>query len=173
MPQKKGGPKMLFDLNSEESVLVVKTFLQGARSGGKTIGLTSGCFDLIHFHHFSFFIRCRRYCDFLIVGVDSDELVRGAKGASRPIVPDFHRAIMVDALRPVSFVFIMNSVVDFGRVAEIFTPEVIFKNDEFKGRENEIIGKEHAKRVIILNDQVDHSSTTDIIRRVSKTTSPE
>jgi len=157
---------MFFDLNDPDSVQVVQGCLNGARANGKTIGLTSGCFDLIHFHHFGFFIRCRRYCDFLIVGVDSDELVREAKGPSRPVVHDFHRAIMVGALRPVSFVFVMNSVADFGLVAKIFTPDFIFKNDDFKDRENEIVGHEYAKKIVILQDQVDHASTTDIIRTV-------
>ena len=159
---------MLFDLNDGDSVKVVRDFLSGIRASGKCIGLTSGCFDLIHFYHFSFFIRCRRYCDYLIVGVDSDELVREAKGPPRPIVPDFYRAIMVDALRPVSFAFIMNSVHDFGRAAELFVPDVIFKNNEFKGKEDQIVGREHAKRIIILEDQVDYSSTTDIIAHASR-----
>lgn len=160
---------MLFDLNDESSIHVVRDFLAGMRASGKCIGLTSGCFDLTHFHHFGFFLRCRRFCDYLIVGVDSDEVVRAGKGPSRPIIPDFQRAIMVDALKPVSFSFIMNGVGDFGKVAQIFAPDVIFKNDKFKGRENEIVGREHAKRVVILEDQVYHNSTTDIIRFVSKT----
>ncbi len=162
---------MFFDLNDNDSVQVVRNFLDNAKAAGKTVGLASGCFDLIHFHHFSFFIRCRRYCDFLVVGVDSDELVREAKGPSRPVVSDFHRAIMVDALRPVSFVFVMSSVLDFGRAAAFCKPDAIFKNDEFKGKESDIVGREFAKRVIILDDQVNHASTTDIIRSVSKKTS--
>lgn len=159
---------MFFDLHDKDSIQVVRGFLKSLRAKGKTIGLTSGCFDLLHFHHFGFFIRCRRHCDYLIVGVDSDELVRASKGPKRPVVNDFHRAIMVDALRPVSFVFVMNDVQDFGLVAKTFTPDVIFKNDEFKGREDQIVGREHAKRIVILDDQVDHSSTSDIIRCVSR-----
>ncbi|MDE1875111.1 MAG: adenylyltransferase/cytidyltransferase family protein [Patescibacteria group bacterium] len=154
---------MIFDLQDRDSVGVMQGFLANTRAKGKTVGLTSGCFDLIHFHHFGFFLRCRRHCDYLVVGVDSDELVRSLKGTSRPIIPDFRRAIMVDALKPVSFAFIMNGLADFGRAAEMCKPDVIFKNEAFKGKETDIVGREHAKRIMIIDDQLDHSSTTDII----------
>lgn len=41
----------------------------------KKIGLTSGCFDLIHYYHLRYLERCKANCDLLIVGVDSDSLV--------------------------------------------------------------------------------------------------
>jgi len=159
---------LLFDLNDTDSVRVVQGFLSGVRTDEECVGLTSGCFDLIHFQHFSFFIRCRRFCKYLIVGVDADEVVRMDKGPSRPIIPDFQRALMVDALRPVSFSFVMNGIEDFGRAAKLFSPDIIFKNDEFEGKEDTIVGREHAKRIIILKDQKYHDSTTEIIRHVTK-----
>lgn len=159
---------MIFSLQDAIEVSVVRGALSTAKAQGKTVGLTSGCFDLIHFHHFEFFVRCRRNCDVLIVGVDSDELVRGDKGPSRPVIPDYRRALMVDALKPVDFTFIMNGIGDFGKVAELVKPELIFKNQDFKGREKEIVGREHAGRVMILDDQTDHSSTTSIIRHLSR-----
>ncbi|MEK7641655.1 MAG: adenylyltransferase/cytidyltransferase family protein [Patescibacteria group bacterium] len=155
---------MVFNINVPDTVEVVQDRIAALRKKGKiTVGLASGCFDLVHFYHFSFFIRCRQNCDILIVGVDSDELVRQIKGPTRPIVPDFHRVIMVDALRPVTFAFVMNGLDDFGKAAKIFKPDVIFKNDAFMGKEADIVGKKHAKKVMILHDQIDHSSTSAII----------
>jgi cytidyltransferase-like protein len=159
---------MLFDLNDEDSVRVVQKFLVEAQAAKESIGLTSGCFDLIHFQHFSFFMRCRRFCNYLVVGVDTDEVVRAVKGPSRPITPDFQRALMVDALKPVSFSFVMNGVEDFGRAAKLFSPDIIFKNDDFEGRENEIVGREYAKRIMIVKDQKYYDSTTEIIRCVAQ-----
>lgn len=159
---------MLFDLNDEDSVRVVQKFLLDAQANKESIGLTSGCFDLIHFQHFSFFIRCRRLCNYLVVGVDADEVVRTAKGPSRPIIPDFQRTLMVDALKPVSFTFVMSGVEDFGRAAKLFSPNIIFKNDDFEGREDEIVGREHAKQIVIVKDQKYCDSTTDIIRCVAQ-----
>jgi D-beta-D-heptose 7-phosphate kinase / D-beta-D-heptose 1-phosphate adenosyltransferase len=155
---------MLFELNDAAGVRVVQDIVAVARSRGERVGLTSGCFDLIHFQHVNFFIRCRRFCDHLIVGVDADEVVRVDKGPSRPMIPDFQRVLMVDALRSVSFAFVMNGLNDFGRAARLFTPDAIFKNDRFKDKEEEIVGREFAQRVIIIADQVYHNSTTEIIQ---------
>ncbi|MFA6528898.1 MAG: adenylyltransferase/cytidyltransferase family protein [Candidatus Gracilibacteria bacterium] len=159
---------MLFDLNNSTDVEVVQTYLRCSRENERIIGLTSGSFDLIHFHHFLYFIRCRRSCDVLIVGVDSDELVRKMKGEGRPLIYDSRRVVMVDALKPVTFAFIMNSVDDFGLAAKIINPDFIFKSDSFDGREEEIIGKEHAKKIKIIRDVVDHTSTTEILEQAAR-----
>jgi cytidyltransferase-like protein len=159
---------MVFDLNDSTATEVIQTYLQCARAKGQTVGLTSGSFDLIHFHHVLYFIRCRRSCDVLIVGVDSDELVRERKGEGRPLIYDSRRVVMVEALKPVTFAFIMNSVDDFGVAAKITTPDVIFKSDAFRDREEEIIGKEYAKRIKIVRDVVDHASTTQIMEEAAK-----
>lgn len=159
---------MLFDINDVDSIRVIKKFIADAQAKRETVGLTSGCFDLIHFQHFSFFIRCRRLCSYLIVGVDADEVVRAVKGPQRPIIADFQRALMVDALKPVSFTFIMSGIEDFGRAAELFAPDIIFRNDDFEGREEEIVGREHAGKVVIIKDQKFCESTTEIIEIVTK-----
>ncbi|MDP1689889.1 MAG: adenylyltransferase/cytidyltransferase family protein [bacterium] len=159
---------MLFDLRDPTAIEVIQTYLHCVRGRKQRVGLTSGSFDLIHYHHFLYFIRCRRFCDVLIVGVDSDELVRERKGESRPIIYDSRRVAMVDAQKPVTFAFIMGSVADFGLAAEVTMPDVIFKNDSFKDREAEVIGKEYAKEIRIIRDVVDHSSTGEIIASANK-----
>lgn len=159
---------MLFDLNDSTAIEVIQTYLQCAREKGLRVGLTSGSFDLVHFHHFLYLIRCRRSCDVLIVGVDSDELVRERKGEGRPLIYDSRRVVMVDALKPVTFAFIMNSVEDFAAAAKFIEPDVIFKNDAFLGREDEVLGKEYAGEVKIVRDVVDYTSTTQILKEAAK-----
>lgn len=164
---------MVFDLNDPMAVEVVQTYLQSARLQVHRVGLTSGSFDLIHFHHALYFIRCRRYCDVLIVGVDSDEFVRERKGEGRPITYDSRRVMMVDMIKPVTFAFIMNNLKDFRTAARLTTPSVIFKSDAFLGRESEIVCKEYAGEIRIIRDVVDHSSTTEILRQAAKIVASE
>jgi len=159
---------MLFDLNDPTAIEVISTYIKCAREKDQTIGLTSGSFDLIHFHHFLYLVRCRRECDVLVVGVDSDELARERKGEGRPIIYDSRRVVMVDGLKPVTFAFIMDCVEDFGVAAKIIQPDVIFKNDFFTGKEDEIVGKKHAKRIRIIRDVVDHNSSTQLIEQAAK-----
>jgi D-beta-D-heptose 7-phosphate kinase/D-beta-D-heptose 1-phosphate adenosyltransferase len=162
---------MVFDLNDSIAVEVIQTYLECARAQGKVIGLTSGTFDLLHFHHILYFTRCRRACDVLIVGVDSDRLVRKRKGEGRPLTYDSRRVAMVDAIKPVAFAFVMDDLEDFGRVAQITMPNVILKSDSFEGHEQIVVGRQYAGAIEIIRDVVDHSSTTQILEEAARISS--
>lgn len=82
-----------------------------AHSSHHTVGLTSGCYDLLHYYHLHYLQRARAACDFLIVGVDADSLIQINKGKS-PVIPEYHRTAMVAALRCVDVAFTMRSVAD-------------------------------------------------------------
>lgn len=151
---------MIFDLKNESDVDLVNRAVNG-----KIIGLTSGSYDLFHNLHLVYLKRCRRYCDLLIVGVDSDDLVRNRKGLNRPLVPEHQRVAIVSELACVGAAFILGSVEDFEKAVDVLSPEFIFKNDEFK--EEEVLGREKAK-VIIIPDIVQHSSTSQIIEEILK-----
>jgi len=159
---------MLFNINDAADTEVVRIYVERMKQNNKIIGLTSGCFDVIHFHHSLYLMRCRRECDVLIVGVDSDKLVRSTKGEHRPIIYDSRRATMIDNQKQVAFTFIMNSLEDFGRAAQFFRPEIVFKNNKFEGKEDEIAGKEHVKKIVIVKDLIEHKSTTEILEEVAR-----
>ncbi len=158
---------MFFDLNDKMATRAITLFLDEERAKGRTVGLTSGCFDLIHFQHFWYFIRCRRHCDILIVGIDSDEMVREQKGPTRPFIFDFKRAIMVDALKQADATFVMHGLHDLSRAAQLFRPDYLFRNNEYAGRETEVVGHEYAKKVVIIHDVEDHGSTTALSRDIA------
>jgi len=151
---------MIFDLRNEVDVDLINRAVQG-----KIVGLTSGSYDLFHNLHLVYLKRCRRYCDILIVGVDSDDLVRNRKGSHRPLVPEHQRVAIVSDLSCVGAAFILGSVEDFERAVESLSPKLIFKNDELK--EEEVLGRDKAK-VIIIPDIVQYSSTSQIIEEILK-----
>jgi len=159
---------MLFNINDAADIEVVRIYVESMKQGNKIIGLTSGCFDVIHFHHSLYLMRCRRECDVLIVGVDSDKLVRSTKGEHRPIIYDSRRATMIDNQKQVAFTFIMNSLEDFGRAAQFIRPAFVFKNNKFEGKENDIVGKDHVNKIIIIKDLIEHKSTTEILAEAAR-----
>jgi D-beta-D-heptose 7-phosphate kinase/D-beta-D-heptose 1-phosphate adenosyltransferase len=70
-----------------------KRVCQKARKEKRRIVFTNGCFDIIHPGHIDCLKKARALGDILIVGLNTDNSVRGIKGESRPI---FNPAVMPD-----------------------------------------------------------------------------
>lgn len=62
------------------------------------IGYTTGVFDMFHIGHLNILKRAKEQCDYLIVGVSTDELVEHDKH-KRPIIPFTERCRIVEAIR--------------------------------------------------------------------------
>lgn len=67
------------------------------------IGYTTGVYDLFHIGHLNVIRNAKEHCDFLIVGVSTDELVRKEKNKT-PIIPFEERVKIVEAIRYVDMV---------------------------------------------------------------------
>ena len=61
------------------------------------IGYTTGVFDMFHIGHLNILKRAKEQCEYLIVGVSSDELVMEYKH-KKPIIPFEERIAIVSAI---------------------------------------------------------------------------
>lgn len=129
------------------------------------VGLTSGCFDLFHHSHLLFLENCKSRCDKLIVGVDSDELVKAIKGTNRPIHTEMHRFNLISSMSMVSVAFILRYVDDLTKIASDFNVDEVYKCEVWRGRQ--VFGAERAKLVII-PDIPGMVSTSVIVERIRK-----
>lgn len=62
------------------------------------IGYTTGVFDMFHVGHLNILRRAKEQCDYLVVGVSTDELVLHDKNKT-PIIPFPDRCKIVEAIR--------------------------------------------------------------------------
>ena len=72
--------------------------LDKARQEGKIIGLVQGSWDQFHIGHQRYIKKAKEKCDYLVVGVDSDEKIRKRKGPNRPLIPEDERYEMIKEL---------------------------------------------------------------------------
>ena len=64
----------------------------------KIIGYTTGVYDMFHIGHLHLLKKAKNRCDFLIVGVSTDELVLSYKNKT-PIIPFEHRLEIIASLK--------------------------------------------------------------------------
>lgn len=67
------------------------------------IGYTTGVFDLFHVGHLNILKRAKEQCEYLIVGVSTDEVVTEYKHKT-PIIPFEQRIAIVESIRYVDAV---------------------------------------------------------------------
>ncbi len=62
------------------------------------IGYTTGVFDMFHVGHLNILKKAKEQCDYLIVGVSTDDVVKEYKGKT-PIIPFDDRIEIVKSIR--------------------------------------------------------------------------
>lgn len=96
-------------------------------------GFTVGTFDMFHIGHLNLVRQAKEYCDFLIVGVHSDEWVMHCK--NRPtVIPYKDRADIVSAICYVDQV-VKNETRSKMEAWEEYHFDVAFIGDDWKGTE--------------------------------------
>ncbi len=62
------------------------------------VGYTTGVFDMFHIGHLNILKRAKAMCDYLIVGVSTDEVVQEYKH-KKPVIPFEDRLAIVEAIK--------------------------------------------------------------------------
>ncbi|EOU1115909.1 adenylyltransferase/cytidyltransferase family protein [Clostridium perfringens] len=96
------------------------------------IGYTTGVFDMFHIGHLNILRKAKEQCDYLIVGVSTDELVYQYKNKI-PIIPFEERCQIVEAIEYVDKVIPQENRDKFYAWKKI-NFDVMFVGDDWKGK---------------------------------------
>lgn len=95
------------------------------------IGYTQGVFDMFHVGHLNLLLNAKEYCDYLIVGVNSDELVQDYKNKT-PIIPEGDRWTILSNIGCVDKAIVVHTL-DKVKLFNELNFDVIFIGDDWKG----------------------------------------
>lgn len=95
------------------------------------IGYTTGVYDMFHIGHLNILRRAKEMCDYLVVGVTTDELCFRRKN-KYPIICEAERMEIVSAIRYVDKV-IAQTDMDKIRPVRDLGADVVFVGSDWKG----------------------------------------
>lgn len=146
-------------------VLSVQRRIKSQKQNGRSIGLVNGCFDIIHSGHLKLLKQAKEHCQYLVVAVNSDTIVKQLKGDSRPINDEATRCEMLASLKYVDDVVIFDEEEPTHIISEL-VPDMVFKGKEYEGKALvEQIVIDQLDIGLVFLETNDHS-TTKIINKI-------
>lgn len=157
------------DMSSTDKICSLDQLVQ-LRENWKKEGLkvvfTNGCFDILHLGHVEYLEKARELGDKLIIGLNSDESVKGLKGPNRPINNEYARGRLLAALGFVDALTVFTE--DTPRnLIDALVPDVLVKGGDYKV--DEIVGADTVNAnggVVTTINLVQGYSTTKLIQQI-------
>ena len=133
------------------------------------IGYTTGVYDMFHIGHLNILKRAKEQCEYLIVGVTTDELCYSRKN-KMPIINEVERAEIVSAIKYVDKVVFQENMNKVEPVIK-YNVDVVFVGSDWEGTpqwiEYEKKFKEHNCDVVYLK-HTDGISSTILREKITK-----
>lgn len=127
----------------------------------KSIGFTAGAFDMFHVGHLNLIKNAKERCDYLIVGVNTDELIEAYK-QKKPVVPLKERIQIIEAIKYADEVLPVNTL-DKEKIWQQIKFDAVFIGDDWKGsqrwNETEKVMGKYGVKVVYLPYTIGTTST--------------
>lgn len=95
------------------------------------VGYTQGVYDMFHIGHLNLINNAKKYCDYLIVAVNSDELVERYKNKI-PVINQEERRYIIENIKAVDKAVIADTL-DKNVQLNKYKFDAIFIGDDWKG----------------------------------------
>jgi len=136
----------------------------------KNVGLTSGCFDILHEGHINNLKLSKQNCDILLVCLSSDEQIKRIKGEARPINNLSDRISMLLNYNFIDIIILYEESNDqleseLDNIINMVNPDIWFKGGDYN--KTDIISKHPGLKKIILHKLTQGKSTTNLINKIN------
>lgn len=133
------------------------------------IGYTTGVYDMFHIGHLNVIKRAKDQCEYLIVGVTTDELCYKRK-KKYPIICEEDRMAIIRELRCVDEVVVQE---DMNKLAAVkkFNADAVFVGSDWKGTDTWIKYEKQFAEVgctVVYLDHTDGISSTILREKLNK-----
>lgn len=135
----------------------------------KNVGMTCGCFDILHEGHIQNLKISKQLCDNFLVCLSSDEQITRIKGLTRPINKVEDRISMLLQYKFIDKIILYNETDDIleselDELMNIVNPDIWFKGEDYNIKD--ILKKHPSLKKIILHKLIEGKSTTTIIETI-------
>ena len=150
----------------------VSQLSQSLKTQNSKIVLVGGCFDILHVGHIALLESAKQQGDVLIVLLESDATIAKTKGNGRPLHTQEQRATVLQALKSVDYVVLLNPHMtneDYDNLVKLIQPDIIATtiNDpgwEHKERQAKLVGAE----LRAVTQPINNVSTSRIVTQLHK-----
>ena len=101
---------------------------------GRRIGFTCSCFDLLHCGHALMLEDAKKFCDILIVGLQTDPTI-DRKDKNKPVQSYEERKIMISSIKYVDEVIEYSTENQLHEILSFLCPDVRILGTDWKGKE--------------------------------------
>ena len=159
-------------IKQTQKIIYSKSHLQDYLELNKfnNMGLTSGCFDILHEGHITNLKMCKKNCDHLFVCLSSDQQIKRLKGELRPINNLNDRINMLIHYDFIDIIILYDEMNDeleseLDNIMNIIKPCVWFKGSDYN--KEDILKKHPNLKNIQLFNLIKGKSTTNIIKKIN------
>jgi rfaE bifunctional protein nucleotidyltransferase chain/domain len=136
----------------------------------ENIGLTSGCFDILHKGHINNLKLAKNNCFKLFVCLSSDEQIKELKGKNRPINNVDDRMIMLSHMNFIDYIVLYDEIdnvteKELDNIMNLLKPNFWFKGNDYT--ESQIREKHPILKNICLFENIPNVSTSIICNKIT------
>jgi cytidyltransferase-related domain len=134
------------------------------------IGYTQGTYDLFHIGHLNLLKNAKEQCEYLIVGINTDRLVKEYKNKN-VVISEQDRAKIVESIKFVDEI-ILTDTLDKKDIANKIKFNVIFIGSDWENNKRWIETKTDMKKIgidVVFLPHTDGISSTDIRAKINNT----